>query len=81
MIDAHTLRLVPAADGGPGIRADRGRKLLQAEPGAGLIRAHLKRDAFAEHVDGQLEIFERRRTKRKRLLRLQGARRIREARE
>lgn len=44
--------LVPAADGGPGIRAERGRELLQLEPGAGLVRTDLKRDAFAQDVDG-----------------------------
>ena len=43
--------LVQAADGGPGVGADAGVELLQAEPGAGLIGGDLERDALGEDVD------------------------------
>ena len=39
--------LVGAADRGPGVDADAGAEFLQAEPGAGLVCAHLEGDAFA----------------------------------
>src|SRR6266700_2787870 len=72
---------VKAADGGPGVGAHQGRKLLEAEPRSGLIGADLKRYAFAENIDGQLEILERRRAERERLLCLWRASGIGEARE
>src|SRR6266436_4058729 len=72
---------VKAADGGPGIGAYQGREFLETEPRAGLIGAHLKRDALAKHVDGQFEILERRRAEWKRLLRLRRARGVGKARE
>ncbi len=71
--------LVQAADGGPGVGADRGGEFLQAEPRAGLVGAHLKRYALAQNIDGQLEILDGRRAERKRLLRLRRAHGIREA--
>jgi len=43
----RVLRLIPAADGEPGVWADRRRELLQFEPGAGLIGADLKGDALS----------------------------------
>ena len=78
--DAHAgasfsdiVTLIEAADGGPGVDADRGRKFLQTEPRAGLIGAHLKSHALAKNIDGQLEILQRGRAERERLLRLRGA--------
>src|SRR5713226_3423148 len=71
--------LIQTPDGGPGVYANRGRKFLQTEPRAGLIRAHLKSHALAENIDGQLEILQRRRAERERLLRLRRARGIGEA--
>src|SRR5260370_18634982 len=68
LLRATSTTLIQAADGGPGIDADRGRELLEAEPRAGLVRAHLKRDTLTENIDGQLEILCGRRAKRERLL-------------
>lgn len=74
--DPSPSALIPAADGRPGIRADRGSKFLQLEPRAWLVGADLERDALTEHVDGELEVLDGRRAERERLLRLRGARRI-----
>src|SRR5258708_5688984 len=53
----RTAELIHAAYGGPRVDAHRGRKFLQAEPGAGLASGHLKGYAFGEHIDWQLEVF------------------------
>src|SRR6202021_1922530 len=52
------------------------REFLELEPCAGLVGAYLKRNALAEEVDGQFEIFERGRAERQRLLGLRCALRI-----
>ncbi len=70
---------IQAANGGPGIYADGGCELLEAEPCAGLIGAYLKCHALSKNVDGQLEILYRGRAERERLLRLRHARGIGEA--
>src|SRR5579883_1237715 len=78
--------LVEAADRGPGVGSQRRREALEAEPGAGLgcsgrADGNLEGHAFAENVDGQLEILRGGRAERERLLRLRGAQGIGEARE
>jgi hypothetical protein len=52
---------VHAADGGPGIDADRGRELLQLEPSACLVCVDLEGYSLAQDVYGELEVFEARR--------------------
>src|SRR5258708_30478772 len=59
---------VNAADGGPGGGAHHGREFLGQQLRAGLIGAHLKSHALAEHADPQLEILLRSRAQRARLL-------------
>ena len=54
--------LIHTADGGPGVRAHGWAEFLEAEPGAGLRRAgqadgDLEGYAFAQNVDGQLQIL------------------------
>ena len=47
---------IESADWRPGVGAQAGDEFLKAEPGAGLICAHLEGHAFAEDVDWKLEV-------------------------
>src|SRR4029077_5402502 len=51
------IALIPSPHRRPRVRQQRRNESLELEPRAGRVRANLEGDAFAEEIDGQLEIL------------------------